>query len=629
MLPVTIGLDPNRPRPLFFMNVAELEDFKERLARGDKPAQAELAGLRKHANQCLARSYDERSLTKAGRDCRHAALAGLWTDDKKYLDAAADVLVRRAVLGPGSAGAAHTDHYGHNFYSYLEAYDYLCAAGALSAEQRRTIEETYFRKSMALTRNHWASRTCSNHGLVEDEAAVLAGACLQDEAIMRFGLQRTFHHLAHDVLDDGSWYQDSPLIHNMNVGRFRRFIRACLNSDIDLRAVRLPPIPHPPYPAGAGRPRAFGMLGEPMVLLSTPDLKIPCSGYYTHTCPFIEARPHDLSEVLSWQGTKESPEELAERIRQQKSTLLPSVGFAALRSGPEKRLNYVLMNYGPSDGHPAHHKADLNFVIWADGRFLTADFSRIDGWATPLYRSYVEQTWSHNCVVVDQKPHKKNGGELVYFGECPGLSLVHAQAAKSYKGVAHNRVLALTDRYLVCFDRLSSDRAHTYDWMFHFACGPKSVKTPLKALSKPAAISYPHFENVRSYAPEEQTVFVGDCDGVGLAVRVLGAVDDEVAFADCPARIKQEAKTPLVERVGKIVARRSGTDVVFFSVYEPIRGKPLVERIVSPGSGCLRLLCREGRVDTVDLNGGDAGYVWRSAANGTETARACLLPETK
>ena len=82
-----------------------------------------------------------------------------------------------------------------------------------------------------------------------------------------------------------------------------------------------------------------------------------------------------------------------------------------------------------------------------------------------------------------------------------------------------------------------------------------------------------------------------------------------------------------MERVGKIVVRRSGTDVSFVSVFEPIRGQSLVERILELPGQPLRIVCSTGRVDTLDLAGGEAGYAWRSVTNGTETAQACLKPE--
>ena len=604
-LPVTIKLDANRPRPLFFMTVAELQRFKTDLAEGRSGATAPLKSIRAYADREMA---GDSSFARPGRRCKYVALVGLWTEERKYLGHAAQMLVEKAKAGPGTAAEAHQDHYHNNFYSFLEAYDYLLAAGALTQEQRRLIEDGYFRKSMALTREHWASKACDNHGVVEDEAAVLAGACLQDEELLRFGLERAFHHLAHDVLDDGCWYQESMLIHDMNVARFRRIIKACLNSGIDLRRVAVPPIAHSPYPHGERRPRTLGMMAEPLVQLATLDLKIPCSGYYSGLYPYIRAWPSVLSEMLSWPGEPVSPEDVVTRIQTQKSTLLPSLGFTALRSTAGDGNLCAFMQYGPTD----HHAGSMNFLIWADGRFLTADFSRIDGWATPMYRAYTEQTWAHNCVVVGEQCQSRAGGELVYFGQAEGLSVVHARSTQSYEGVVWDRVLALADRYLVVMDELRSKETRTYDWMFHFAGGPELVTTGLQQLSEPSPIAYPHFGNIRAYAPVHDIAFVGDCDDVRLAVRVLGSKEDAVAFAECPARIKQEPSTALVERVGKIVVRRRGTDVAFLSVFEPIRETQLISRITSSDLRRLTIHCGGGRVDRMDLG---TGYAWASTVD--------------
>ena len=624
-LPVAIKLDANRPRPLFFMTAAELQRFKADLVEGRSEATARLKSLRGYADREMA---GDRSFARPGRRCKYVALVGLWTSERKYLDHAAQMLMEQAKTGPGTANEAHRDHYHNNFYSFLEAYDYLLAADALTREQKRLIEEGYFRKSMTRTREHWASKACDNHGVVEDEAAVLAGACLQDEALLRFGLERTFHHLAHDVLDDGCWYQESMLVHDMNVARFRRIIKACLNSGIDLRRVAVPPVAHQPYLEGERRPRTFSMMAEPMVQLATSDLKIPCSGYYTSVYPYIRARPDVLSEMLSWRGKPVLPKDVVTRIQTQKSTLLPSLGFAALRSGAGNERMCAFMHYGPTD----HHAGSMNFLIWADGRFLTADFSRIDGWATPMYRAYTERTWSHNCVVVDERSHSHAGGihatpggELVYFGQAEGLSVVHARSAELSEGVEWDRVLALTDQYLVVVDHLRSDEPRTYDWMFHFACGPEFVATGLRQLAEPSPIAYPYFDNVKAHAPADDIAFVGNCDGVRLAVRVLGRKEDVVAFAECPARIKQEPSTLLVERVGKVVVRRPGTDVTFFSVFEPIREAQLISRITSPGSERLTLHCSDGRVDRMDLR---SGYVWTSIADGRPAREVRLAGES-
>ncbi len=632
-LPVEINLDPNRPRPLFFMTAHELADVKKRLAEGEAAARSKLKSIRHYADRAMADPDD--AFARPGRKCKFAALTGLWTGETRYLDWSRQVLLARADVGPGTASEAHNDHYHNNFYSFLEAYDYLLAANALTVAQRTAIERGYFRASMAVTRDHWASKACDNHGVVEDEAAVLAGACLQDAELLRFGLERTFHHLAHDVLDDGVWYQESMLVHDMNVSRFLRIIRACLNSGIDLRTVGVAPIPRPPYPGNTETPHSFGMMAEAMLRLATHDLKIPCSGYYSGLYPYIPARTHTLSEMLTWQrGRLVTPDDVVTEIRALPSTLLPCAGFAALRAANAQGRTYAMFQYGPTD----HHLGAMNFVLWADNRFLTADFSRIDGWATPLYRAYVEKTWSHNCVVVDGESQNQqeegicatHGGRLVGFAQNGNVAAAHARATALYDDVTWDRTLLLTPDYLLCLDELDAESPHTYDWMYHFACPPEAVSTPLRPASEPSEIVYPHFAERRGYEAQAQILFTGDCEGVRVALRVLGEPGDQIVTAECPARIKQEPDSPLVEDVGKVVLRRRMARTRLIAVFEPLRGRALTEGIAVSEAGSIRIACRDGRMDTIQrLPGPNWAYVWVSNARGADPVRVELRDATE
>ena len=614
-------LQTGKERPFFFTTPDEVRQYKARVAAGDAAALAGLAELRELNEPYLDRTWEDPEETRnAGKAALHLARYALVTGDERAREAAVRMFVARAQAEPEDAGVAHKDHYHSNYYSYLQAYDYLCAMNALTEAQRAAIVDNYLRHSALITQDHWAASTCTNHGVVEDEAQALAGCCLEDQALLDFGLERTFHHLAHDTLADGNWNQGSMLIHDMNLHRYMRIINALRCSGIDLTQVDVEVMPNEDYPdLPEPTTRNFSMMAEPMLAMATRDGKVPCSGYYTSQYTYIRPDLRMLAEMIGWREEQPTVEALQERLATQPSTLLRPSGFAMLRAGDTL---YGLLSYG-SHVSVAHHHDNLSIQLWAFGRFLSGDWSRIDGWGTDQYYGYVEQTWSHNCIVVDEQNQGDHWGELVFFGETEGLRVAHARAAETYEGVVLERVLAVTDDYFVIWDQVTSEAEHRYDWLYHFHRPRADLTTDLQP-GGAEPVSYPFYHDATALAPRERWSMTVVGDGVGQRLWMTDAAQASVSTADIPAAFRQEPDSDFHETVANVVVRKLGKSASFLAVIEPFQEHSSITSVRVAGLGALRVERADGAVEEIDL--GSDGYSWQRLREGRTEAEAALKP---
>ncbi len=88
------------------------------------------------------------------------------------------------------------------------------------------------------------------------------------------------------------------------------------------------------------------------------------------------------------------------------SKVLPYAGFAAMRSGWEGDANLLYFDFGPV-GYRHAHQDGLNVMVWAYGRQVLFDpgLSAYD-YGDPLV-NYAVDTFSHNTVLVDNRPQRR------------------------------------------------------------------------------------------------------------------------------------------------------------------------------------------------------------------------------
>lgn len=87
------------------------------------------------------------------------------------------------------------------------------------------------------------------------------------------------------------------------------------------------------------------------------------------------------------------------------SVYLPYAGAGAMRSDWSTTANYLGFDFGPV-GYRHAHQDKLNVVLWAYGRQVLFDPGRWDYSDTP-YQRYCSDTFSHNTVLVDNRPQRR------------------------------------------------------------------------------------------------------------------------------------------------------------------------------------------------------------------------------
>jgi hypothetical protein len=91
------------------------------------------------------------------------------------------------------------------------------------------------------------------------------------------------------------------------------------------------------------------------------------------------------------------------------SMLFPFGGFAALRNGWGRGDNMLYFDFGPI-GYMHAHQDKLNVILWAHGRQILFDSGRSNYDEFPRYQHYAMDTYSHNTVLVDDRPQRRAPG---------------------------------------------------------------------------------------------------------------------------------------------------------------------------------------------------------------------------
>jgi len=87
------------------------------------------------------------------------------------------------------------------------------------------------------------------------------------------------------------------------------------------------------------------------------------------------------------------------------SVVLPYAGYAAMRSGWGRSDNMLYFDFGPV-GYRHAHQDKLEVMIWAYGRQVLYDSGRTNYADTP-HQNYCMDTFSHNTVLVDDRPQRR------------------------------------------------------------------------------------------------------------------------------------------------------------------------------------------------------------------------------
>ena len=294
------------------------------------------------------------------------------------------------------------------------------------------------------------------------------------------------------------------------------------------------------------------------------------------------------------------------------SIALPYAGFAAMRSGWGRDDNMLYFDFGPV-GYRHVHQDKLELMLWAYGRQVLFDPGRMNYADTPHQR-YCMDTFSHNTVLVDnrpqrrlwyenpppdQRPYKKltdyqwettdkydhAAGVYAEAYGLPGASEPYPYKEGSnfregwgHPAVHHRRVLFLKPDVFIVADTLiaKDDRSHEYDVRWHL----DSVRTRKDEKSRSVATTDPDAPNLEIVPLVTQ----------GIAVKTTSAQNEPEILGWKVAQTSEPATT--VQHV------KSGAGKVrFLALLLPLKAGQagLFESCAQAGDGAWKIRLSDGR----------------------------------
>ena len=528
---------------------------------------------------------------------RALGLAYAFTGREAYAERAREILLGyarkystyplhdvRGQKGRGARVYAQTLDEAAKIIPAVWGYDLIYNSPCLSAEDRRTIEQKFFREVAKTIRGN--NRRRQNWQAWQNAATIAIGLCLQDKDIAGYGIDGLRFQLQESVGKDGFWYEGTAAYHYYALSAIQCGAEAARRANIDLYK---------------NQPNLKAMYEAPL-LYAFGDMTFPAVGD-SDVFPIVKVHENyeiayarfgnpEFSAVVL-QGTRDSLTALlwgAEKLPPATKLTLESRNFAALgavvlRQGSGADQLYVHLDYNtPDKGHG--HPDKLSIILFGLGRQLAPDPGRLS-YSVPMHKSWYNQTFAHNTVCVDQQSHRPATGNLTMFQSQGGFVVAQAECDSAYPGVKMKRTVAINKRYLIDIFSVTSDAEHTYDWVYHnfgqivpaLPVAPREEKLGEKA-------GYQHMKDIAQAKTAGTWSADFKQDGANVRLTMLAAAGTELYFgmglADNPPR-----SCPMV------VVRRKGKTARFISIIEPYKEAPAVTGVkmipVSGGGGAITL----------------------------------------
>lgn len=579
-------------------------------------------------------------------NCLTLAYAYAFTGEEKYAAKAREVLVGYAdvyLTYPTTNGRCRVMTASGLWESVwyirlLEAYDLTFEAGVWSAGDRTHLERDLLRPAVDLftLRDHSNPADprvgdlhykCYNFQAWFDAAVGLTGLLLRDADMFEYALDGTYglkHLIAHDLFDDGLFWERSIGYHGFVRSALLPLLEAAWHEGYDLYHLQVPDTLQEPvgvnnYQDGDHGPKTLKLLWEAPFYLQFADGRFPVVGdssggplqpdestwvgwrrygdprllWLLHKAPqsgglarlVYGPLPPDPGRFSIGTGS-------FARIGRNEcgSTLFPSAGFAVLRQDEHDRRSMGLcLTYGPyggGHGHPDKLSLVLNGLGWQP---LT-DFGSC-AYASPLKGSWTHQTVSHNTLVVDGRTQATNTtGRLEYFHASDVLKTARARDDALYPGVTLQRTVLLIGPVVLDLFRAESREEHQYDYVLHIDGELQGQALPPRAAPLGTEAGYQHLEEVRSTTVSDDWQGLWRGPAATLATTLLAEPGAPAAETTeiCSARSltnKPEAKMPL------LLARRQAKSTTFVTVLDTFERTPHVTELrrLGPRALCFRL----------------------------------------
>ena len=187
-------------------------------------------------------------------------LAYAFTGDRKYADWVRDGLIAYADIYPAlpmTSGRCKVFSQSSLYEAMwaqdiIRAYDLVASSGALSAEDRRHVEEDLIRPAVGCflvadyDRDPRASDLhyrCYNFQAWHLGAVGMAGLALGDRRLVQYAVASPYgfrHLVGHDIRDDGLFWERSPGYHHFVISALLPFTEAMLRCGVDLYRLEVP-----------------------------------------------------------------------------------------------------------------------------------------------------------------------------------------------------------------------------------------------------------------------------------------------------------------------------------------------------------------------------------------------------
>ncbi|MBI3947526.1 MAG: alginate lyase family protein [Armatimonadetes bacterium] len=514
---------------------------------------------RGEAHRGCARAMFNQSMAEGARELARAyALTG----DLRYARRAAEILRGFAGRYKAWGGGGHAVLYIlRESYGFLvpctTAYDYIYDSGVLSAEDKRKIEEDFFRVAGEYYTRAADSNAGTNRAAIHNHSVMCIGVAISDKTFVnqainspRSGvhtlLARLF--LPEGICWEGLGYQTytisglspiSEMAHRVGINVYRDPVyRRVFEGPLKLL-----------FPGQQIMPEAYRLASRRLAALGEP-MEYPFGD--------TDAPAHVPSHNFGQFGA----------------------GVLRSKEGPDQI--YLSMEYGREAmfmGHAPGVKFSLG--LYANGRMLTPRASADYGKA--LCGGWSRRSLAHNTITVDDRDQwgRTVAGpapeyarrRLVAFETAPRVKVVRAADDQVYGDVTLDRALFLTDRYVV---DLSGARAaggrHRFDLCYR-NYGDLDCGLPFRPVK--GSLGAGHGYEYLTDAGSARTVASWSADwrqAPDSALRLLVPGGPETEVIACTTPDNQDAEKP----VYAILARRWGEATVFVSVWEPHRDGPEV-----------------------------------------------------
>lgn len=517
------------------------------------------------------------------------------------------------------------------------AYDLVASSGEFTDEQRRQVENNLLRpaaKCFMITDYQHDRRLkdmhfrCYNFEAWHVAAVGLAGLATKDRDLVNWAVNSPYglrHLIAHDINDDGLWWERSEGYHQYVLDGFVALTEPLLHCGVDVYRMEVPAdlttYGGERYVTDTSRrAKSVRMMFESLFYLTFPDLSYPAVGdsmagpldadaltlvgYERYRAPMLawlierdmpgaaQEGPDRPWQWLVYDLPKGPPSSFpihdgrfanAGQYRNGCS-LFPSTGIVILREAADDytsrpQSTAVSLSYGPHGGGHGH-AASLNMVLYSEGRQWIPSFGHMP-YETPWKGEWTSQTVSHNTLVVDgisQKPTGRGNpswptdnasdrvfGALERFS--PANRFVSAYTDTAYAGIHLRRALRIEGHSVIDDFSVRGEKGskHQYDYVLHIDGRLEANSAPLEHCSGKLGkiCGYQFIERQRCGSSDGPFDLTFEGQGNRLRVWVPEQAGTEIVVGQGLTNLPNREMTVLV-------LRRHTSETRYLTVVEPV-----------------------------------------------------------